>query len=91
MSGGGLPTHCTCGAKLLNPHALQPICAECRLIERNDRLAETEAEVQAPQRRRQVVADRLAELDRAAPHSRPDRASREKPADSGNDAGAADG
>lgn len=60
---GYLPTHCAgCGAKLLNPHALQPICQECRLIERNERLAAIEAELQE-QRRKQAVADRLAELD----------------------------
>lgn len=37
---GNLPTHCeSCGTKLANPHALQPYCAECKYIRRNERLA----------------------------------------------------
>ncbi|MGD1204837.1 hypothetical protein ACKUVQ_00305 [Mycobacterium seoulense] len=60
---GYLPTHCTCGEKLLNPHALQPICAECRLIERNARLTVIEAELRA-QRRYQAAARAIAQLDK---------------------------
>jgi hypothetical protein len=64
VSGGGLPTHCAgCGAKLLNPHALQPICLECRYCERQARLAAVEAELQE-QRRRQAVADRRGRVGR---------------------------
>ncbi len=59
---GYLPTHCTvCGAPLLNPHELTGLCLEDKLIRRNERLAAAAAEVHV-QRRRQAVAERLAEM-----------------------------
>jgi hypothetical protein len=36
----GIPTQCTvCGEPLRNQHALVTLCAECKLIARNERLS----------------------------------------------------
>jgi hypothetical protein len=60
---GGIPTECTvCGAELLNPHELTGICREDKMIQRNERLAAAEAEVQA-ERRQQAVTRALAKID----------------------------
>jgi hypothetical protein len=41
MTGHGIPTQCTvCGAPLRNPHELTGLCLECKLIQRNERLAD---------------------------------------------------
>lgn len=41
----GIPTSCTlCGARLLNPHELSGVCRECKLVLRNERLADTHIE-----------------------------------------------
>jgi hypothetical protein len=60
---GGIPTECTvCGAELLNPHELTGLCLEDKLIQRNERLAAAEAEVQA-ERRQQAVSRAIAQIN----------------------------
>lgn len=83
-----LPTECeVCGTPLLNPHALIPLCAECRLVARNERMAAIEAELEAQrEQRRAIIRERLALLDgcrQRAPYSRPAPRTDEKPANGG--------
>jgi hypothetical protein len=46
MTASGIPKHCTiCGAELLNPHQLDGLCRECKLVPRNERLVADAASV----------------------------------------------
>lgn len=41
MTASGIPKHCNiCGAELLNPRGLTGLCLECKLVLRNERLAD---------------------------------------------------
>lgn len=79
MTSRRLVEFCACGEPL-NPDNRTGRCAECRWEARNRRLLDAERRHQE-QRRRQAVAERLAELDKTAPQSTPDRAGRENRAD----------
>jgi hypothetical protein len=66
--------NCTICDAELRPDNRTGVCAECRLVARNRRLAAVEAERQRRQRRKRIVAQRLAELDGSrlgAPNSAP--------------------
>jgi hypothetical protein len=69
----GLPTCCAdCGTALRKDNPTD-VCAECRWHRRNDRLLAIEREHER-QRRRRIVAQRLAQLDGCrlgAPNSAP--------------------